>query len=295
MRLIRVLIGGLAVCLAITMTGSAGATAAPSQPSAAARTAATAPAVPAYSHVVLVMLENHEQSQIIGSSNAPYLTYLARHGANFTNSYGVQHPSQPNYLELFSGSNHGVNDDSCPHTFAANNLGHQLIASHRSFRTYAESLPAAGSLVCSKGNYARRHVPSTDFSDLSQRAVTKTLAAFPANFNNLPTFSWVTPNLWDDMHNGPVSVGDAWVKKHLNAYAQWAKLHNSLLIVTFDEDDRLGGNKIATIFYGAHIRVGNYTERVDHYRVLRTLERMYKLAPLGLAAKRAAITDVFTR
>lgn len=240
------------------------------------------------------MLENHEQSQIIGSANAPYLTSLAAHGANFTNSFGVQHPSQPNYLELFSGSNHGVNDDSCPHTFAANNLGHQLIASRRTFKAYAESLPRAGSAVCTSGNYARKHVPSTDFSDLVQRAVTLPLTSFPIDFNKLPTFSWVTPNLWDDMHNGPVSVGDAWVKKHLNAYAQWAKLHNSLLIVTFDEDDRLGNNKVATIFYGAHIRVGNYAERIDHYRVLRTLEKMYGLSALGNAARRVPITDVFT-
>lgn len=188
-----------------------------------------------------------------------------------------------------------MNDGSCPHTFAANNLGHQLLASHRTFKAYAESLPRAGSPVCTSGNYARKHAPSTDFSNLPQRSVTLPLTAFPINFNNLPTFSWVTPNLWDDMYNGPVSVGDAWVKKHLNAYAQWAKTHNSLLVVTFDEDDRLGNNKVATIFYGAHIRVGNYAEHIDHYRVLRTLEKMYGLSALGNAARRVPITDVFIR
>jgi acid phosphatase len=42
------------------------------------------------------------------------------------------------------------------------------------------------------------------------------------------------------MHDCPVSTGDSWARSHLDAYAQWAKTRNSLLIVTFDEDDSVG-------------------------------------------------------
>src|SRR5262249_62209651 len=74
---------------------------------------------PAYDHVVPAIFENKRQSQIIGSSDAPYLTGLAAQGANFTQSFALRHPSQPNYLDLFSRSDQSVADNSCPHTFAS--------------------------------------------------------------------------------------------------------------------------------------------------------------------------------
>src|SRR5689334_19461823 len=79
----------------------------------------TAPAtpLPRPDHVVIVIEENHGYDQIIGASAAPYINRLARQGALFTAAHGITHPSQPNYLALFSGSTQGVHDDSCPHTF----------------------------------------------------------------------------------------------------------------------------------------------------------------------------------
>ncbi|MBO0811354.1 MAG: acid phosphatase [Microlunatus sp.] len=256
--------------------------------------AAAATTLPTYRHVVLVMFENHGYAQVIGSPQAPYLTRLAKQGANFTQSYAIQHPSEPNYLELFSGSNHGVNNDSCPHSFSANNLAHQVIGSGRTFVGYSEGLPAAGSLTCSSGLYARKHAPWTNFTDLSQRAVSKPYSAFPSTFSGLPSHAWVIPNLCHDMHNCSVGTGDAWAKAHLDPYAQWAKTHNSLLIVTFDEDDSSGNNRIATFFVGAHIRKGNYSTHIDHYRVLRTIEGIFRLPALGAAKNRTPITSVFT-
>ncbi|MGB7755497.1 MAG: hypothetical protein WBL23_05495, partial [Salinisphaera sp.] len=41
----------------------------------------------------------------------------AADGALFQRAYGVTHPSEPNYLALFSGSLQGVRSDSCPHHF----------------------------------------------------------------------------------------------------------------------------------------------------------------------------------
>ena len=268
-------------------------------PAAAAGTntvkAATAPSaagIPAYDHVVLTIFENHKQSQIVGASNAPYLTSLASQGANFTRSYAIEHPSQPNYLDLFSGSNQGVTDDSCPHKFAADNIGHQLISAGKSFSAYSEGLPSVGSTVCTSGNYARKHNPWVNFTNLAT-ATNQPLTAFPSDFSRLPTYSWIVPNLCNDMHDCSVSTGDTWAKNNLDAFAQWAKTHNSLLIVTFDEDDSSGTNRIATIFEGAKVTPGNYNEHIDHYTVLRTIEDMYGLSPIGNAANRAAITDVF--
>src|SRR5436305_75805 len=88
-----------------------------------ARRAPHAGGVPRPDHVVVVIEENHSYSEIIGSAAAPYINGLANQGALFTASYAVEHPSQPNYLDLFSGGNQGVTDDSCPHTFSTQNLG----------------------------------------------------------------------------------------------------------------------------------------------------------------------------
>lgn len=250
--------------------------------------------VPRPDHVVVVMEENHGYDQIIGSADAPYINSLASEGALFTDSHAIEHPSQPNYLDLFSGSNQGVTDDSCPHSFDADNEGHQLIAAGFRFAGYSEDLPAKGSEVCTYGTYARKHAPWTDFTDLAART-NLPFTKFAKDFKNvdLPAVSWVIPNLEHDMHNGTIAEGDSWLGDNLSGYVTWAQSHNSLLIVTWDEDEQKEGNRIATIFVGPMVKAGQYGEGVNHYRVLRTIEAMYGLAPLANAAGLKPIKDVW--
>ncbi|HEU5269451.1 MAG TPA: alkaline phosphatase family protein [Jatrophihabitans sp.] len=253
--------------------------------------ASTGP-VPRFDHVVVVVEENRAYSQIIGDPAAPYLNSLAAGGALFTRSYGLTHPSQPNYLALFSGSTQGVAGDSCPHSFAGPNLGSQLIGAGLGFAGYSESMASDGFLGCSSDSYARKHNPWSDFANLPA-TVNRTLDAFPADYATLPTVSFVIPNLDHDMHDGSVATGDGWLKAHLDGYAQWAKTHHSLLIVTWDENDNSPGNHIATILYGQSVRTGRYAERVSHYRLLRTLQTGYGLPGLGDSATASPITDVW--
>ena len=77
------------------------------------------------------------------------------------------------------------------------------------------------------------------------------------------------------MHHGSVRVGDTWLKVHFGGYAEWAKTYNSLLIITFDEDDNSAKNHIPTVIYGAHVRPGEYAEYISHYSVLSTLLALY--------------------
>lgn len=251
---------------------------------------------PAFDHVILAIFENHASGEVLGSGAAPWMDSLAASGANFTNSYAVTHPSQPNYLDLFSGSDQGVVDDTCPHTVGTGSLASQLIASGRTFVGWSESLPAPGSLTCGAagGAYARRHAPWTNFSNLPATVVGRPLSTLPTNYTLLPTVSWIVPNTCHDMHNCSVGTGDAWAKANLAPYAHWATTHNSLLIVTFDEDDHAGGgNHVATIFAGAHVLVGSYPQAITHFTVLRTIEAMYGLAPLGKAAACGPASNVF--
>ncbi len=263
-----------------------GATIAP--PSAVAATA-----VPRYDHVLMVIMENHSADSIIPNAAAPYINSLAGEGASMTQSYGVTHPSQPNYIALFSGSLHGVVDNTCPNTLTAENLGSQLIAAGLSFTGYSESMPSAGYTACqAAGGYARKHNPWVNFSNLPA-SVNQPLTSLPTDWATLPTVSIVVPNLLNDMHDGTIGQADSWLRDRFDGYLQWAKLHNSLLIVTFDEDDNTAGNRIPTIFAGAGVRSGQYPERITHYNVLRTLQDMYGLAPLGASATAGAVTDIW--
>jgi acid phosphatase len=242
---------------------------------------------------VIVVMENHTYGAVIGSPQAPYLNQLARQGALFTDSHGVTHPSEPNYLALFSGSTQGISDDSCPHRFTAANLGSELIAAGQSFAGYSEDLPATGSAVCASGGYARKHVPWINFVNLPA-ADSKPFSAFPAgNYARLPTVSFVIPNLCDDMHDCPVATGDTWVKAHLSGYARWAATHDSLLIVTWDENDDSPGNQIPTIFAGQRVRSGRYAQPITHYNALRTIENLYRLPVLGRAATASPISGIW--
>lgn len=260
--------------------------------------AAGATEIPRYDHVVVVVMENHGYSDIIGNTaQAPYINTLAGRGASFTQSYAIEHPSEPNYLDLFSGANQGVTDDSCPHTFSADNLGAQLIAASLSFAGYSEDLPVGGT-ACNSGAYHRKHNPWVNFTNVPDTS-NRSYSEFPADFAALPTLAFVVPNQCHDMHGDSgcssnlIAAGDAWLQAQVDAYAQWAPTHNSLLVLTFDEDDGGELNRIATIFAGAMVVPGQYGESIDHYTVLATLESMYGLTAIAGAAARNPITDVW--
>jgi acid phosphatase len=255
---------------------------------------ATASSVPTPAHVVIVMEENHSYSDIIGNtSSAPYLNSLASQGALLTSSYAVTHPSEPNYLALFAGSTFGLSSDKCPLSEGNTaNLGSELLAEGDTFKGYSEGLPSTGSTVCTSGSYARKHSPWINFSNVPA-SDSLPFSSFPTNYASLPTLSFVIPNLNDDMHDGTISQADSWLNSHLSAYATWAKANNSLLIVTWDEDDNSESNQIPTIIVGQSVKVGHYSETVNHYNMLATLEQMYGLTPVGNSAGKAAITDIW--
>jgi hypothetical protein len=250
--------------------------------------------LPRPAHIVVVMMENHSYSDIVGNGSAPYINSLASSGALFTRSFAVTHPSQPNYLALFSGSTQGVSGDACPNSIDASNLGSQLLSSGRTFTGYSEDLPQAGFTGCSSGSYARKHVPWVNFSSLPA-STNQPLSAFPSSYGALPNVSFVIPNLDNDMHDGTVAQGDGWLRQNLSGYAQWARNNNSLLIVTWDEDDDSQNNQIPTIFYGAQVKAGSYSDPLTHYRVLHTIESLEGLPALGAAADTQPITDTWTR
>ena len=286
----------LAVLCVVAIAGCASATVAAS---GATRTPGGAPEpLPHLDHVVVVMEENHSYGEIVGAADAPYLNSLAARGAVFTNAHGVTHPSQPNYLALFAGSTFGLASDDCPQQLSGPTLASALLARGLTFSGYSEDLPHAGYSGCESGGdfftplYARKHAPWTDFASLPAN-IGQPFTSFPTDFSQLPSVAFVVPNEQHDMHSGSVAAADDWLRQHLDAYAQWAPTHNSLLIVTWDEDDGSTANQILTLFVGAHVRAGQYGETISHYDVLRTIEALFALPYSNAAAQATTIADVW--
>lgn len=224
-----------------------------------------------------------------------YRALAAANGAMMAQAFAETHPSEPNYLALFAGNTFGLTKNTCPvNGGALPNLGSELLSAGYTFMGFAEDLPAVGSTVCSAGKYARKHVPWVNFSNVPA-TLSVPFSAFPKpqNYPGLPTVSFVIPNADNDMHDGSIAQGDAWLNRHLSAYANWAKTNNSLLVVTWDEDDGSSRNQIPTVFYGAHVRPGTYNETISHYNVLSTLEQIYGLPKTGYATNAPPITDIW--
>ena len=251
--------------------------------------------VPTFSHIVVVIGENTSVNDVYNNSNAPYINGLATDGAKFTNSFALFHPSQPNYIGLYSGDSQGITNDNLITTvFTTKNLGRSLIDAQKTYVTYSEGLPSVGYNGKTSGKYARKHNPAANWmgTGVNQIPVTtnQPFTAFPTNFNDLPSVSMVVPDLCSDGHdlcapiNNSVKQYDTWVKTNLDAYKQWCINNNSLLIVTYDEDDNTAVNKIASVFYGAHVVPGVYAQTVNHYSILRTIEDAFQLTTHAGAA-----------
>lgn len=274
---------------------------------AAAAPHAARAAVPALDHIIVVVMENKDWSQV---RNAPYITSLRLTGAELTNSYAVtQTSSQPNYLAMWAGSTFGVTTNTCPapgSPFTAENLGHALEAAGKTWRAYSEDLPATGSTIClgstggSQPFYTRKHAPWTNFSNLdhNNERIYGDLATDIAN-HTLPNLAYVVPNNCNNMHNTncTVTIGDNWLSTNMPAMIN-AVGSDGVVILTWDEDAGPEGsannNHILTVFKGSRVGSGiQSTGVVNHYNVLRTICDALGIAPMGAAASASPITDIW--
>ena len=238
--------------------------------------------VPSYDHIVVVVEENHSLANVIGNPQASYINFLANSGVLLTNYHAITHPSEPNYFALYAGSTFGVADDG-DRTESGPTLASILQAGGRTFVGYVDD----GS--------PRKHNPWESFPE--GFSVESNFTTFPSsNFSLLPNVSFVIPNLNHDMHDGTIAQADQWLQGNLGGYAQWAVTHNSLLVVTWDEDDFLGTNQVPTILYGANLNAGQYAASYNHYDLLNTLLAANHLAAPNNAFNAAGIaSDVFSQ
>jgi hypothetical protein len=283
--------------------------------------------------VVVVIEEDRFANAVGDTAHLPYLNQLAASGLVFNNSHGVGARAQTfgemNYLALYSGSTHGIADDGPLYSLDGPNLAKSLFDAGLSFGGYPEGLPAAGDVTTvfapDPANpvfsdvYARYYNPMAMFTDVgagkTNADVNKPFSSFPSDYATLPTVSFVVPDRAHNTHGSnevpPFAAdpdtydllrgeADTWLHDNLDAYAQWARTHNSLLIVTTEGGDRAhsfeaGGTTVVT--GDPRLFVGGVNDNyVTHYNVLRTIEDMYGVAPIGDSATAVRLnTDALGR
>ena len=288
-------------------TGTAG-----SPPSSTGSTATTA-----YSFVAVLVLENTSFSQVIGdTTDAPFLNSLISYqgsnpsapGALATNYFADVHPSIGNYFMMTTGqlvtTDDTFNNTSPGYPVTVDNVVRELTAAGKSWKVYAESLPAVGYTGGDVVPYLERHNPLSYFSDVvsspqqSANIVPFTqfatdLSAGPAgSLGNLPNYAFIVPNSWDDSHScDPTEatctaerIGDTdlWIQTNVGPLLSIpAFQQNGLLIITWDEAATtdtsnglggIGGGQVATVLLGARVRPAYQQQTAnvyDHSSLLR--------------------------
>lgn len=251
------------------------------------------------SHVVTIVMENKEEGQVVGSKDAPYLTSLARRGGRALSSYGVRHPSLPNYLALTSGSTHGIASDCTSCSVDAPSIADQIERAGMTWKAYLEGLPRPCFLGPGAGHYAKKHNPFAYYRSIAgDRARCARMVALgplrtDLRHHRLPAYSLVVPDLCHDMHDCSVATGDRFLRTLVPPILRGLG-PRGLLIVTFDEGSSdagccggSAGGRIATIVLGPGVRPGARMRRpIDQYGVLRSTQRALGLPPLGASADR---------
>ncbi len=278
-------------------TPSGRATASPAPPTATSTPLPRgAGGLPAFNHIYLVIMENEESTGIVGNPRAPYINRLiARYGLA-TRYTAVAHPSEPNYLALFSGSTHGVTDDGT-YNLSGRNLADQLEAHGRDWRVYEQNLPnPTSSPACftagshsggpdGSGTYARKHNPAISFTDISgDPARCAKIQSFSQLDPAAADFELIVPNLCNDMHDCSVSHGDTFLKRFLPKILDSPAMAGSVLFLTWDEGSTGagGGGRVATVVIGPGVPAGfTSSTSYDHYSLLRTIENAWGLGCLA--------------
>jgi len=278
-----------------------------------------------YQHVIWIWMENRSFSDIIGSPEAPYLNTLATECGLATNYHNLTHPSLPNYVGATSGlplSSLSQFLSDCSPSRSCSTRAASIFGQGETWKAYEESMPKD----CDKknaGEYAVRHDPPPYFSKLSFCKPKRTVRHGPTvsydvpytqlsadmAADTLPAFSFVTPNLIDDMHDGTVADGDSWLAANLPTILnslEYVAGHVAVFI-TWDEGEpevNVGENCVAeptgpgclvpTIVVSPSTPVGTTSATFyDHYSLLRTTEELLGLPLLGQAAAAASLAPGF--
>ena len=234
---------------------------------------------PAFEHVFVVVEENTNYDTVIGGTSMPYLQGLAQQYGLATQYYANTHPSIGNYFMITVGDTM-TNNDADSTVVTTDNVVRQLLAGHKTWKSYAEDLPYVGYTGPGTGKYSRYHNILTLVWDVvndpvqRQNVVPFTQFATDLAGDALPNYAMIVPNLCNDAHDCPLATADAWLETNIAPLIESAAFqHDGLLIIVFDEagrDKTNGGGRVAWVAVsGKGKRAYQSTTLYQHQSTLR--------------------------
>ncbi len=242
------------------------------------------------SRVAIVVLENMAYSSVIGNPAAPYLNQLASQYGLATSYFANTHPSIGNYFMMTTGQVI-TNDDSFSGTVTASNLARAIVASGKTWKVYAQSLPSVGYTGGDQYPYLRHHNPFSYFSDVlddpaqAANMVPATELVADLGAGALPSYSFIVPDAQNDGHDCPagmssctlndkLAAADAWVQQNVSPLVSSSAFSNGVVVVVFDEsatsDTQNGGGHVVAIVAGGAAQRGFQSSTFhQHQNLLR--------------------------
>ena len=236
--------------------------------------------LPTFSHVFLVVEENHSFTEVIGNSSMPYLNGLASKYALAKQYFANAHPSIPNYLMLTTGQMETLNDNFSG-TIGDDNVVRELVSVGKTWKTYQESIPSAGYLGGDAPPYVRRHNPFSLLSDVqnnpAQAANIVPFTPFATDLanNSLPNCSFIVPDVNNDAHDGTLATADSWLQSNMAPLIASSTFQSGgLLVILFDEgelsDFNHGGGQVAAVIVSSNSKPNFQSQTLyQHQSTLR--------------------------
>jgi phosphatidylinositol-3-phosphatase len=258
--------------------------------------------VPVFTHVSILMFENHEFGNVSGNTRQmPNFNALASQYTLLTQYYAVSHPSLPNYIAYIGGDTHGITTDCQTCYVDATNLTDLIETAHRTWKTYQEDMPSP-CFVGSAETYAQRHNPFIYFDDIRTnlarcQADVVPISQLDADLagSGFPNYAFIMPNLCNSAHDCGLDVADKWLGAMVTKLTSAKSFDDhSLIIVTFDEGQGnhtccgLGssaGGQVATVLISPLVKSGfQDATPYSHYSIIKTLAQAWGMPELGHAA-----------
>jgi hypothetical protein len=277
--------------------------------------------LPPIQTVFVIVLENHNWSEVLGNPSAPFFNETLLPMASSCNQYynpPARHPSEGNYIWLEAGTNYGVvdnNDPSINHLNTTNHLVTQLRNAGIPWKAYQEDISGDYVPLIAKNGYVPRHDPFVFFDDITGTndpnnafgiAHIRPYSELAGDLahQTVARYNFITPDLCDDGHdtcapqNDSIRQIDDWLGSEIPKIIDSAAYsNNGAIFITWDEGANNSDGPIGMVVISPQVRNGGgYSNNIHytHSSFVRTMQEIFGVTPLlNDAANATDLSDLF--